>query len=349
VSVDSRAEIGEHFALTTNITACAAAGDDMKAIGVWVLGLALAAPVYAQDETAGNPDYQDGNSFSDVQDESGAADAGDAADQVADTATEAATDDAMSAESDAPDTNSFGSDTSDANSFSDASDANSFSSDTSDANSFSSDAADANSFSSDSGDANSFSDDSSAGEETASDDSSYSYGSDDTDASDEARSPIPLYFGADYVWTTASFSNESLKTAFGSDQVDSNMVRLRGGVRMFKKIGLEVQYGFKGQGVDETSNEYKTSDFYAVYLVPTGVLLNTFEVGASIGYASTTLERGAASETISGASFGVNVELPVLTTESFDIRIGGGGTVFRAQPSARIYGYHAGIRLDFRI
>jgi hypothetical protein len=323
----------------------------MKTIGVWVLGLALAAPVYAQDEAGENPDYQEGNSFSDYQegdspaDDAAAMGAADVEDQAAD-AVDAGTDDTMAAGSDSADANSL-SDDNDANSFSsDTDDANSFSSDTSDANSFS-DTSDANSFSSDeSSDANSFSDDGGYSGETASEDSGYGSG---TSEEEEPRSPIPLYIGADYAWTTASFSNDSLKTAFGSDQVDSSMIRVRGGVRMFKKIGLEVQYGFEGQSADETAKEYSTSNFYGVYLVPTGVLLDFLEVGASIGYASTKLERGSASETLSGASFGVNFELPVLTTESFDIRIGGGGTVYRAQPSARIYGYHAGVRIDFRV
>ncbi|TJY62915.1 hypothetical protein E4T66_04140 [Sinimarinibacterium sp. CAU 1509] len=346
----------------------------MKTIGVWVLGLALAAPAFAQDAAGDSADYQQDNSYSDAQegnsfsDESVTAEeapASDAMDETTDAAasSDAATDaseavaDDASAPSDAADANSFSSDGSDANSFSndsastDGSDANSFSSD-----SGSADGSDANSFSSDTGDGNSFSsDDSGSGTdggydatESASDEGSY--GSDDSGTGEEeAAEPIPLYLGADYAWTTASFSNDTLKAKFGSDQLDSNMIRVRGGVRMFKKIGLEVQYGFDGQGADETSNEYSTANFYGVYLVPTGVLLDFLEVGASIGYASTKLERGNESETLSGASFGVNFELPVLTTESFDIRIGGGGTVYRAQPSARIYGYHAGVRIDFRI
>ncbi len=332
-------------------------------IGVWVLGLALAVPAHAQDATGDSADYQQDNSYSDAQDSGMVSDESVAAEEapVDEAAVDAAAsaDAAMDAAETTADDASAASEAADANSFSDASDANSFSSEAADANSLS-DTSDANSFSSDGGgDANSFSADEtgsdagadySGSEATESAAADSGYGSDDSGAGDEeAAEPIPLYFGADYAWTSASFSNDTLVAKFGSDQLDSNMIRVRGGVRMFKKIGLEVQYGFEGQGADETTNEYSTSNFYGVYLVPTGVLLDFLEVGASIGYASTKLERGDASETLSGASFGVNFELPILTTESFDIRIGAGGEVYRAQPSARIYGYHAGVRIDFRV
>ena len=52
---------------------------------------------------------------------------------------------------------------------------------------------------------------------------------------------------------------------------------------------------------------------------------------------------------ISGASFGVNLDIPLFTGESLELRVGGGATVFRAQNSARIHGYHAGVRIDFSI
>ncbi|MES0873727.1 hypothetical protein [Sinimarinibacterium thermocellulolyticum] len=231
--------------------------------------------------------------------------------------------------SDTPDANSFSSDTQDANRFtSDTSDANRFTSDTSDANSFASDGSDANSF----GDG--FDDSGTSGDEAA----------------PEEAQPWALYAGADVVWTTASFSSQALIDAFGGDRFDSRMYRVRAGLRLFDAIGLEAQLGAGDSGVGElAADEFSTERFYAVYFVPTGVLLDLIEVGASIGYAHVDLERPGASEAINGASFGVNVEIPVYTSDALELRIGGGAATYRAQPSARIYGYHAGLRLDFRV
>lgn len=174
-----------------------------------------------------------------------------------------------------------------------------------------------------------------------------SYGGDPAQEEDE---PIQLYVGADYVWTTASFSNAALKSDFGGDRFDSNMYRIRAGMRLFEKMGLELHYGTGNTDEEDlAADEYSTEQFYGVYLVPTGVLFNILEVGAAIGYAHTELARPGASENLDGASFGVNFEVPLFTGEALELRIGGGGTVYRAQNSARVYGYHAGVRVDFKI
>ncbi|MGB1561490.1 MAG: hypothetical protein ACPHN2_08330 [Sinimarinibacterium flocculans] len=291
----------------------------MNKISYLAAGLLLCGPVFAQD----GGDAQAGNSFADISDaESG---------------------------SDTPDANSFASDTYDANSFtSDTSDANSFTSDTSDANSFTSDTSDANSFSSDTSDANSFGGD-------TSDANSFGGGFDSADSGGyepepEEDTPWELYAGADYVWTTASFSKQSLIDDFGGDRFDSSMYRVRAGVRLFEKIGLEAQIGTGDSNVGELeADEFSTDQFYAVYFIPTGVLLDLIEVGAAIGYAHVDLERPGVSESVGGASFGVNFEIPLFTSESLELRVGGGATAYRAQPSARIYGYHAGLRIDFRL
>ncbi len=177
----------------------------------------------------------------------------------------------------------------------------------------------------------------------------YGYGASDG-ADDDGGEPLELYAGADYVRTTMSFSKPALVASFGGDEFNSQMYRIRAGMRLFSKIGLEVQYGAGNQDVaDLDSDEALTDQFYGVYLVPTGVLFDLVEVGAALGYARTELKRGGASEGLGGASFGLNFELPLLTRDSYALRLGAGGTVYRAQPSARIYGYHAGLRLDFTL
>jgi hypothetical protein len=175
--------------------------------------------------------------------------------------------------------------------------------------------------------------------------------SDSVDAApaDESE-PWELYVGTDYVSTRAKFSDNDLISEFGGDDFDSSMVRARFGMRLFQKIGVEVQLG---SGTDDTgdleADEYSTQEFYGAYLVPTGVLFDLFEVGASIGFAHTKLETATASETLSGVSFGVNIDVPLYSSEAVELRVGGGGSMFRAQNSAQISGYYAGIRVDFRI
>ncbi len=209
----------------------------------------------------------------------------------------------------------------------DTSDANSFADSAQDNNSFS-DASDANSFGSDDDSANSFSGSGDAG----------------------GAEPWQLYAGLDHVWTQASLSKPEFIDSFGGDRLDSSMYRLRAGMRVFEHIGLEAQIGVGRDGVgDLAADEFSTGQFYAVYLAPTGVIFDVLEVAATIGYARTELERPGVSESLGGASFGVNLELPLFTGEALELRIGAGGAVFRAQNSARIHGYHAGLRIDFRI
>ena len=133
----------------------------------------------------------------------------------------------------------------------------------------------------------------------ASDDyASDSYGGDQAEEEDE---PTQLDIGADYVWTTASFSNPGLKADFGGERFDSNMYRVRAGMRLFEKMGLEVHYGTGNTDEEDLeADEYSTEQFYGVYLVPTGVLFNVLEVGAAIGYAHTELARPGASEDLDG-------------------------------------------------
>jgi hypothetical protein len=184
-------------------------------------------------------------------------------------------------------------------------------------------------------------------DDSTADDSGGGWGASSDD--DEDR-PWELYAAADYVWTTASFSKPGLIQAFGGDEFDSSMVRVRAGLRLLESIGFEAQLGIGRDSVDSlAADEYRNDLFYGVYFVPTGVLLDLFEVSAPIGYARTKLERPNASETLGGFSFGFNVDVPLYTGETVELRIGGGGTMFRAQNSARIHGYHAGLRIDFRI
>lgn len=157
----------------------------------------------------------------------------------------------------------------------------------------------------------------------------------------------PLYVSLDSAWTHVSLSRGRFKDAFGGDEFDSSLYRLRLGARVAKMVGLEAHYGIDGSG-NSGSGDVSTDQYYGFYLVPTGVLFDLLEISAPVGYAHASLERGAAGIDMGGASFGINAELPVWTEGDFALRLTSGGEVYRASNSARMWGYHAGLRVDFK-
>lgn len=170
--------------------------------------------------------------------------------------------------------------------------------------------------------------------------------------------PWLLYAGYDRAHLTfrisnpnpASISAPSLQTRFGGTSFNSDFNVLRGGVRFFEFVGLEAHLGFKGSdGSDPGSVSVKKN--IGIYAVPTGVLFDTVEIAAVLGYSRMDLERGSASETFNGVSYGLNTELPLrhFFQSLPDIRIGLGGIVYHQKNDARIYGTHFGIRYDFKI
>jgi hypothetical protein len=164
------------------------------------------------------------------------------------------------------------------------------------------------------------------------------------------REPWEVYVGADRAWLRASFSDAALKTRFGGDEFESDFYRVRAGVRVFGAVGLELHYGISDDDGAEPQHA-EVASYWGAYAVPTGTLFNLIELSAPIGYSRTELERGIAKETFDGISFGLNFEIPLILDASWfpDVRIGGGGTVYQAEKDARVYGYHAGIRIDFKL
>ncbi|SEQ57421.1 hypothetical protein SAMN04488038_10826 [Solimonas aquatica] len=159
--------------------------------------------------------------------------------------------------------------------------------------------------------------------------------------------PLQLYGGVDYAFVTASLSKDSLKTALGGETVDSNFYRLRFGARLLPAIGVEAQYGIKGSG-----NDADTQSMYGLYVVPTGVFFDLVEISAPVGYAHVELKNSSGKAKFDAASFGFNMEVPVYINEGGyipAIRVGGGGTVYYAGSQARVYGFQAGLRMDFKL
>lgn len=169
-------------------------------------------------------------------------------------------------------------------------------------------------------------------------------------ASEDSGEPFHFYLGVDKAEVTLALSDDALETAFGSDELDSSLFRIRAGMRLLEAVGLELQYGIADDKDDE-ANKFEVGEYYGIFVVPTGSLFELVEISVPIGYSSMKAEKGGASETFDGVSYGVNLEVPItLNSEWFpDIRIGGGGLVYRADRDSRVYGYHFGVRLDFKI
>ncbi len=180
-------------------------------------------------------------------------------------------------------------------------------------------------------------------EDTASSDE----GSSDSPA--EPREGLKLYVGLEYDQTTVDINDEGLQDAVGGSRFDSDFYKLRLGVRMFEAVGVEFHAGFPAN--DSSDDKLETKQFYGLYLVPTGVLLDTIEVSARLGYAYTEIKSDAGKQDADGASFGVAFELPLrLLGEGMpNLRLGAGGTVYQEDRDARVFGWHGGIRYDFTL
>lgn len=178
------------------------------------------------------------------------------------------------------------------------------------------------------------------------DDSGDSSGGDESGGDGEG---LKLYVGVDYDMTTVDINDGGVETALSGDRFDSDFYKLRIGTRLFEAVGLELNAGFPANNA--SSEKLETKQFYALYLVPTGVLFELIEVSARIGYAYTELKGDAGSEDADGMSFGLGVELPLRRFgESLpDLRIGAGGTVYQEDRDGRVYGFHGGVRYDFTL
>lgn len=186
-------------------------------------------------------------------------------------------------------------------------------------------------------------------------DSSYESESSGDDTGDSASEEggglgLNLYVGLEYDQTTVDLDDDQTEAAFGGgNRFDADFYKLRLGARLFESVGLELHAGFPAS--DASNDELEVKQFYGLYLVPTGVLMEMIEVSARLGYAFVELENDQGSEDADGASFGLGAELPLRAFgESLpNLRIGVGATVYQEQRSGRMYGFHGGIRYDFSL
>lgn len=169
----------------------------------------------------------------------------------------------------------------------------------------------------------------------------------DTDAG--SGEGLPLYVGVEFAQTRVEVSEEGLEAAFGARRFDSEFYKLRVGTRLFEGVGLEAQVGVPAS--DSGEGEVETSQYYGLFLVPTGVFMDLVEISARIGYSMMTIENDLADEDLDGMSFAIAIELPLRAFgESLpDLRLTSSGAVFQEDRDARVYGYTVGLRYDFRL
>lgn len=161
----------------------------------------------------------------------------------------------------------------------------------------------------------------------------------------EPDQPLRTYVGADVVTSTLSFSGPS---GFAGDEFDSGMYRLRGGMRLFKMVGAELQVGLNNGGKDATDVE--TDQYYGLFLVPTATVLETLELAFPVGYAMSSVKHvTGASANLDSVGYGIDAELPLrLFGESLpDLRLTAGWMVYYQKSDARFYGANFGLRYDF--
>jgi hypothetical protein len=158
-----------------------------------------------------------------------------------------------------------------------------------------------------------------------------------------------FYVGLDYDMTKIDINDKGTRDALGRRRFESNFYKLRLGTRLFEGVGLELHAGFPDN--DASARKLETKQFYALYLVPTGVLFDLVEVSARVGYAYTELESELGKDDADGASFGLAVELPLrhFGEGMPNLRIGAGGTVYQEERDGRVFGWHGGIRYDFTL
>lgn len=162
-------------------------------------------------------------------------------------------------------------------------------------------------------------------------------------------SGIRIYVGADYDQATVDISDAAVAAELGRSRFSSDFIKLRIGLSVFDGIAFEVHGAVPASNAG--GDEIETAQFFGLYFVPTGVVAETIEVSARLGYAITEIETGLGSEDLDGVSFGLNFELPLrrLGASLPDLRFSAGGTVYQEDREARVYGYHGGLRYDFRI
>lgn len=160
----------------------------------------------------------------------------------------------------------------------------------------------------------------------------------EAEASAPEKDPIKVYTGLDLASTTLSVAGRDL---------DSNLIRLRGGWWMAEGLAVEAQFG-AGLGGD-AADEAKTAGYFGLYLVPTAKASETVELAFPVGYSRIGYDTALGGINGNGFAYGfnLNVGLSELAAEAEGLSVGAGFMVYSQDSTARSYGFNVGIRYDF--
>ena len=152
--------------------------------------------------------------------------------------------------------------------------------------------------------------------------------------------PWVLYAGADLVTTFLSPSAGS--------ELESGMYRLHFGARPFESLNIEVQGGIH-EGSDGPG-EYRTENYFGVFLVPHIDAMWVFDLAFPVGYADTAVEtRSGGKDEKHSVAYGLDATLRMraFSETAPDLGLTFGGMVYYQKSDARIYGFHFGLNYGF--
>ncbi|MEK6805081.1 MAG: hypothetical protein AABY95_00335 [Pseudomonadota bacterium] len=161
----------------------------------------------------------------------------------------------------------------------------------------------------------------------------------------DADAALKSYLGFDYV--TGQLANSVGATASTtSNTFDFDMLRLRGGMRVFEALAVELQYGTSIGGAD--AGQAKIESYASALLVPTATLFDTFELSFPVGVTLIEAQQGTQTFEDTDISYGIQSELPLkLFADLPDLRLGAGFMIYHAGNASRTYGFNLGLRYDF--
>ncbi len=165
-------------------------------------------------------------------------------------------------------------------------------------------------------------------------------------AASNGDSVLKSYVGFDYV--TGQLANSTGTSASTTnDTFDFNMLRLRGGMRLFEALAIELQYG---TSIGSESGQAEIESYASALLVPTATVFETIELSFPVGVTKITAQQGQQKFEDTDISYGLQTELPLtLFADVPDLRLGAGFMVYHAGNATRTYGFNLGLRYDFDI
>lgn len=167
---------------------------------------------------------------------------------------------------------------------------------------------------------------------------------------------LHFYFGVDQAELdvvqirNAGFDDDPSTPTTQRTELDSSMIRLRGGLAINENLAFEVQYGFEDDETDGSTNPPTVAleSYLGVYLVPSAYMTDYLQIEVPIGYGEVEVDGG---DKEGDTAFGANLNLYPLRV--FDeegsklVSISGGYMVYYRADNERVNGYNIGLKVLF--